>query len=38
MVYVVITGAPGTKGITSEYTSKSGTKRTAKKERSDYIV
>ena len=28
----------GTKGITKEYTSKSGVKRTAKKEREDFIV
>lgn len=28
----------GTKGITSEYLSKDGVKRTAKKEREDYIV
>ena len=28
----------GTKGITSEYLSKNGIKRTAKKEREDYIV
>lgn len=39
IVYVLITGIPsGTKGITDEYTSKSGVKRTAKKEREDYIV
>ena len=39
IVYVLITGLPaGTKGITDEYTSKSGVKRTAKKEREDYIV
>ena len=28
----------GTKGITPEYKSKDGTKRTAKKEREDFIV
>ena len=28
----------GTKGITSEYQAKDGTKRTAKKEREDFIV
>ena len=28
----------GTKGITSEYFTKDGIKRTAKKEREDYIV
>jgi hypothetical protein len=39
IIYVSITGLPaGTKGITDEYTSKSGVKRTAKKEREDYIV
>jgi|TARA_B110000444_G_C18779215_1_gene566564 hypothetical protein len=39
IIYVLITGLPaGTKGITDEYTSKSGVKRTAKKEREDYIV
>lgn len=39
IVYILITGIPsGTKGITDEYTSKSGVKRTAKKEREDYIV
>jgi len=38
MMYIVVTGEGGTKGITDEYTSKSGTKRTAKKERGDHIV
>ena len=39
IVYVLITGLPaGTKGITDEYTSKSGVKRTAKKEREEHIV
>ena len=37
--YLLSKGLPaGTKGITNEYTSKSGVKRTAKKEREDYIV
>ena len=31
-------GAEGSKGITTQYTTKSGVRRTAKKERSDYIV
>lgn len=31
-------GREGTKGITEEYTSKSGVKRTAKKDRSNHIV
>tara|TARA_B100000073_G_C23473165_1_gene468374 strand:- start:144 stop:347 length:204 start_codon:yes stop_codon:yes gene_type:complete len=39
LVALVIKDIPaGTKGITKEYTSKSGVKRTAKKEREDYIV
>ena len=38
MIYIVITGESGTKGITEEYTSKSGTKRTAKKSREQHIV
>ena len=29
---------PGTKGITRPYTTKDGVKRTAKKDREDYIV
>ena len=29
---------PGTKGITKPYTTKDGVKRTAKKDREDYIV
>ena len=37
-IYTVIKGKGGSKGITDEYTSKSGVKRTAKKEREDYIV
>ena len=31
-------GAEGSKGITDEYTSKSGVKRTAKKDRQEHIV
>ena len=38
MMYIVVTGESGTKGITKEYTSKSGTKRTAKKTREQHIV
>ncbi len=39
ILYVLLNELPaGTKGITNEYTSKSGVKRTAKKEREDYIV
>ena len=38
MMYIVVTGDSGTKGITKEYTSKSGTKRTAKKSREQHIV
>lgn len=39
ILYVLVKELPaGTKGITDEYTSKSGVKRTAKKEREDYIV
>ena len=39
IIYALIKGLPaGTKGITDEYTSKSGVKRTAKKEREDFIV
>ena len=39
ILYVLVKELPaGTKGITDEYTSKSGVKRTAKKERKDYIV
>jgi len=38
MMYIVVTGEAGTKGITREYTSKSGTRRTAKRERGDHIV
>jgi hypothetical protein len=39
LIALVVKDIPsGTKGITDEYTSKSGVKRTAKKEREDYIV
>ena len=39
ILYVLVKELPaGTKGITDEYTSKSGVKRTAKKEREDHIV
>jgi len=31
-------GKEGSKGITNEYTSKAGIKRTAQKDRSDHIV
>jgi hypothetical protein len=34
----LIFGAEGSKGITDEYTSKSGVKRTAKKDRQEHIV
>jgi len=37
-VYKVFTGEGGTKGIKEEYTSPSGKKRTATKDRGDYIV
>ena len=37
-ILTVIRGDGGTKGITEEYTSKSGTKRTAKKSRQERIV
>ena len=37
--YILFNGIPaGTKGITDEYTSPSGKKRTAKKEREEHIV
>ena len=39
VLYVLLKELPaGTKGITDEYTSKSGVKRTAKKEREEHIV
>ena len=38
-IYILFKGIPsGTKGITEEYTSPSGKKRTAKKEREEHIV
>jgi len=37
-IFTIIKGNGGTKGITKEYTSKSGTKRTAKKSRQEHIV
>lgn len=37
-IFTVIKSNGGTKGITKEYTSKSGTKRTAKKSRQEHIV
>ena len=38
MVNVCKEGQGGSKGITDEYVTKSGVKRTAKREREDYIV
>ncbi len=38
MVKVCKEGQGGSKGITDEYVTKSGIKRTAKREREDYIV
>ena len=37
-IFTVIKSNGGTKGITKEYTTKSGTKRTAKKSREQHIV
>lgn len=37
-IYTVVNGKGGSKGITEEYTSKSGVKRTAKKSREEHIV
>ena len=37
-IYTVIKGNGGSKGITEEYTSKSGVIRTAKKSREEHIV
>ena len=37
-IYTVIKGKGGSKGITDEYTSKSGIVRTAKKSREEHIV
>ena len=36
--FLLLNKNEGTKGITSEYLTKDGIKRTAKKEREDYIV
>ena len=36
--FLLLSKNEGTKGITSEYLTKDGVKRTAKKEREDYIV
>jgi len=36
--FLLLSKSEGTKGITSEYLTKDGVKRTAKKEREDYIV
>jgi hypothetical protein len=38
MVNVCKEGRGGSKGITDEYVTKSGVKRTAKKDREEYIV
>jgi hypothetical protein len=38
MIYVCKEGRSGSKGITDEYVSDSGIKRTAKKDREEYIV
>jgi len=38
MIYVCKEGRGGSKGITEEYLTESGIKRTAKKEREEYIV
>ncbi len=35
---LLLKNTEGTKGITSEYTTKDGIKRTAKKDREDFIV
>ena len=37
-IYLFILGKAGAKGLTQEYTTKSGIKHTAKKERKEYIV
>jgi hypothetical protein len=37
-IYTIIKGKGGSKGITDEYTSKSGVVRTAKKSREEHIV
>ena len=38
MMYVCKEGRSGSKGITEEYVTESGIKRTAKKNREEYIV
>ena len=38
MMYVCKEGRSGSKGITDEYVTESGLKKTARKDRSDYIV
>tara|TARA_B100001059_G_scaffold46392_1_gene39198 strand:+ start:159 stop:311 length:153 start_codon:yes stop_codon:yes gene_type:complete len=38
LVVLISTTTEGTKGITNEYTSKSGRTRTAKKSREEHIV
>ena len=38
MMYVCKVGKSGSKGITEEYVTESGIKRTAKKDREEYIV
>jgi len=38
MIYVCNEGRSGSKGITDEYVTESGIKRTAKKDREEYIV
>tara|TARA_B100001057_G_scaffold178460_1_gene179263 strand:+ start:1480 stop:1632 length:153 start_codon:yes stop_codon:yes gene_type:complete len=38
LLVLIFTASEGTKGITKEYTSKSGRTRTAKKSREEHIV
>jgi|TARA_B100001094_G_scaffold320987_1_gene368036 hypothetical protein len=38
LLVLITTSTEGTKGITNEYTSKSGRTRTAKKSREEHIV
>jgi hypothetical protein len=38
MMYVCKEGRSGSKGITDEYVTETGIKRTAKKDREEYIV
>ena len=38
LLVLIFTASEGTKGITNEYTSKSGRTRTAKKSREEHIV